>query len=67
MIVRHETYGPPDPETGIAPLLEVNEVEQPDDPAPSSPLDVFDAAATGTLSLVKLKAAMRAALEALDG
>lgn len=35
--------------------------------APPSPLDVFDAAATGTLSLAKLKTAMRAALEALDG
>lgn len=67
MIVRHETFGPPDPITGIAPLVDVIEVEVPDDQAPPSPLDVFDAAATGTLSLAKLKAAMRAALEALDG
>lgn len=32
--------------------------------APPDPLEVFDAASAGTLSLAKLKAAYRAALEA---
>lgn len=65
MIVRHETYGPPDPETGIAPLIEVNEVEQPDDVTPEPDVSevlgvLLDKLATAT-TLAQVRAAAKAA------
>ena len=68
-VQRIETYGPPVDGSDVAVLIGVEELEVPD-PAPDptqAALDAFDAAAAGTLSLAKLKAAMRAALVAQAG
>lgn len=75
MIVRHETYGEAelDPVTGlrVAPLIEVNEVEVPDDPAPEVATDPVVALAQGirdalsALTPSSTSAAQRTALLAL--